>query len=89
MYLVLESLIIENNGRLTALVVPDYELANAEGVDMENLPEIMENNLKELNTLVASYEKVANIVIHREEFVKTPKRSIKRYLYSAERLNLS
>ena len=89
LYMVAESLIIENNGRLTALVVPDYELANAEGVDMEKLPEIMENNLKELNTLVASYEKVANIVIHREEFVKTPKRSIKRYLYSAERLNLS
>ena len=89
LYMVAESLIIENNGRLTALVVPHYELANAEGVDMEKLPEIMENNLKELNTLVASYEKVANIVIHREEFVKTPKRSIKRYLYSAERLNLS
>ena len=89
LYMVAESLIIENNGRLTALVVPDYELANAEGIDMEKLPEIMENNLKELNMLVASYEKVANIVIHREEFVKTPKRSIKRYLYSAERLNLS
>lgn len=88
LYMVAESLIIENNGRLTALVVPDYELANAEGVDMEKLPEIMEQNLQQLNSMVASYEKVANIVIHREEFVKTPKRSIKRYLYSAERLNL-
>lgn len=88
LYMVAESLIIENNGRLTALVVPDYELANAEGVDMEKLPEIMEQNLQQLNGMVASYEKVANIVIHREEFVKTPKRSIKRYLYSAERLNL-
>ena len=89
LYMVAESLIIENNGRLTALVVPDYELANAEHVDMEQLPEIMEKNLQELNGMVASYEKVANIVIHREEFVKTPKRSIKRYLYTAERLNLS
>lgn len=89
LYMVAESLVIENNGRLTALVVPDYELANAEGVDMNRLPEIMEENLKQLNTMVASYEKVANIVIHREEFVKTPKRSIKRYLYSAERLNLN
>ena len=89
LYMVAESLIIENNGKLTALVVPDYDLANAERSDMERLPEIMEENLKTLNTLVASYEKVANIVIHREEFVKTPKRSIKRYLYSAERLNLS
>lgn len=89
LYMVAESLVIENNGRLTALVVPDYELANVEGVDMDKLPEIMESNLQQLNTMVASYEKVANIVIHREEFIKTPKRSIKRYLYSAERLNLS
>ena len=89
LYMVAESLIIENNGRLTALVVPDYELANAEGIDMERLPEIMEQNLQQLNTMVASYEKVANIVIHSEEFAKTPKRSIKRYLYSAERLNLN
>ena len=89
LYMVAESLIIENNGRLTALVVPDYELANAEGVNLDNLQEIMDENLKQLNTMVASYEKVANIVIHREEFVKTPKRSIKRYLYSAERLNLN
>jgi long-chain acyl-CoA synthetase len=88
LYMVAESLIIENNGRLTALVVPDYELANAEGVSLDNLQEIMDKNLQELNGMVASYEKVANIVIHREEFVKTPKRSIKRYLYSAERLNL-
>ena len=68
--------------------MPDYELANAEGIDMERLPEIMNENLQQLNTMVASYEKVSNIVIHREEFVKTPKRSIKRYLYTAERLNL-
>ena len=89
LYMVAESLIIENNGRLTALVVPDYELANAEGINLDNLQEIMDENLKQLNTMVASYEKVANIIIHREEFAKTPKRSIKRYLYSAERLHLS
>ena len=89
LYLVGESLIIENNGKLTALVVPDYDLANAEGICLDNLQEIMDNNLQELNNLVASYEKVSNIVIHREEFLKTPKRSIKRYLYSAERLGLS
>ena len=89
LYMVAESLVIENNGRLTALVVPDYELANAEGVSLDNLQEIMNKNLEQLNNMVASYEKVSNIVIHREEFVKTPKRSIKRYLYSAERLNLN
>ncbi len=89
LYLVGESLIIENNGKLTALVVPDYDLANAEGISLDNLQEIMDNNLQELNNMVASYEKVSNIVIHREEFLKTPKRSIKRYLYSAERLGLN
>ncbi|MBO5895069.1 MAG: AMP-binding protein [Alistipes sp.] len=89
LYMVAESLVIENNGRLTALVVPDYELATAEGVNLDNLQEIMDKNLQDLNGMVASYEKIANIVIHREEFVKTPKRSIKRYLYSAERLNLN
>ena len=89
LYMVAESLVIENNGRLTALVVPDYELANAEGVNLDNLQEIMDKNLQDLNNMVASYEKVANIIIHREEFIKTPKRSIKRYLYSAERLNLN
>ena len=89
LYLVGESLVIENNGKLTALVVPDYDLANAEGISLDNLQEIMDNNLQELNNLVASYEKVSNIVIHREEFLKTPKRSIKRYLYSAERLGLN
>jgi long-chain acyl-CoA synthetase len=89
LYLVGESLIIENNGKLTALVVPDYDLATAEGISLDNLQEIMNNNLQELNTMVASYEKVSNIVIHREEFLKTPKRSIKRYLYSAERLGLN
>ena len=89
LYLVGESLVIENNGKLTALVVPDYDLANAEGINLDNLQEIMDQNLQELNNLVASYEKVSNIVIHREEFLKTPKRSIKRYLYSAERLGLS
>ena len=89
LYMVAESLVIENNGKLTALVVPDYELANAEHIDMERLPEIMNENLQQLNTMVAAYEKVANIVIHREEFIKTPKRRIKRYLYSAERLNLN
>ena len=89
LYLVGESLIIENNGKLTALVVPDYDLATAEGINLDNLQEIMNSNLQQLNTMVASYEKVSNIVIHREEFLKTPKRSIKRYLYSAERLGLN
>ncbi len=81
MYLVGESLIIDNNGRLDALVVPDFELLQNNGVSAEELNAVMENNLKELNAQVANYEKVASITLFKEEFVKTPKRSIKRYLY--------
>lgn len=87
MYLVLESLILESDGKLKALVVPDYEQAEKEGVDKSELPAIMENNLKELNTLVAAYERVADITIYPTEFEKTPKRSIKRYLYAPSLLN--
>ena len=82
MYLVLESLVLEHNGKLHALVVPDYEQAEREGVDKNDRPQIMENNLKELNTVVAGYEHVAAITIYPTEFEKTPKRSIKRYLYN-------
>ena len=82
MYLVLESLVLEHNGKLHALVVPDYEQAEREGVDKNDLPQIMENNLKELNTVVAGYEHVAAITIYPTEFEKTPKRSIKRCLYN-------
>ena len=87
MYLVLESLVLEHNSKLHALVVPDYEQAEREGVDKNDLPQIMENNLKELNTVVAGYEHVAAITIYPTEFEKTPKRSIKRFLYSASLLD--
>ncbi|MCH5329996.1 MAG: AMP-binding protein [Alistipes sp.] len=88
MYMVMESLIIECNGRLHALVVPDYEQAEKEGVDKSALPAIMKQNLVELNKLQASYEQVSNITLYPTEFEKTPKRSIKRYLYDVSKLNL-
>ena len=75
------------NGRLKALVVPDYELAEAEGVDKAELPAIMENNLRELNAQLAAYERIAEIVLYPKELEKTPKRSIKRYLYNPSLLN--
>lgn len=88
MYLVLESLILDSgNGKLKAMVVPDYEQAEAEGVDKNDLPQIMQNNLTELNSLLAAYERVSEIIIYPTEFEKTPKRSIKRYLYSPSLLN--
>lgn len=78
---VMESLIVDRNGRLVALVVPDYEQADKEGVDHAKLQEIMNENLKELNTQVAAYERIAEIMLYPTEFEKTAKRSIKRYLY--------
>lgn len=88
MYLVLESLVVDTGGgRLKALVVPDYEQAEAEGVDKNDLPQTMQNNLEELNAQLAAYERVAEIVLYPTEFEKTPKRSIKRYLYSPSLLS--
>lgn len=79
---VLESLIVERDDKLVALVVPDYEQLDAAGIASNNLAGIMQNEtLKELNSMVASYEQVASIVLHPTEFEKTPKKSIKRFLY--------
>ncbi len=82
MYMVSESLILEDNGRLRALVVPDFEQAEREKIDQEGIQKIMEQNLVELNAQQASYEKVVDITIYPSEFEKTPKKSIKRYLYN-------
>ena len=79
--LVLESLIVERKGVLTALIVPDYDQAKQEGINDETLTKMMDDNLKTLNTQVAAYEKVARYEIMKSEFEKTPKRSIKRFLY--------
>lgn len=79
--LVLESLIVEKNGRLTALIVPDFDQAAQEGIDEKGIDEIMKQNIVQLNASVAAYEKVAGYVIMKSEFEKTPKRSIRRFLY--------
>lgn len=80
---VMESLVIESNSKLIALVCPDYEAIDAEQVDQNRLAELMEENRKALNAMVASYESVSKIQLFPHEFEKTPKKSIKRYLYSA------
>ena len=77
-----ESLIVERGKGLTALVYPDIERMDADGVDIEALEHIMEHNRTELNTLVAPYERVDHIQLTSQEFEKTPKKSIKRFLYS-------
>lgn len=79
---VAESLVVERGKGLTAIVYPDYERMDADKVDMQALPELMEANRNELNGLVAPYERVDRIQLIPHEFEKTPKKSIKRYLYS-------
>lgn len=79
---VMESLVIENNGRLFALVYPDYEAVDMEKLDQNQLEKVMEENRIALNNIVASYESVAKIQLYPNEFEKTPKKSIKRYLYA-------
>ena len=86
MYLVTESLILEDEGRLRALAVPDYEQAEKDGIDREGLQAVMDENLRQLNEQLAAYERVASITIYPTEFEKTPKRSIKRFLYNVSRL---
>ncbi len=79
---VMESLVVENNGRLHALVYPDYEAVDLEKLDQKQLEKVMEENRVALNNIVASYESIAKIHLYPNEFEKTPKKSIKRYLYA-------
>ncbi len=76
-----ESLIIDDHGELVALIYPDYEGAQKAGVSAEELDKIMEQNVVALNAAVPAYSKVKRHKIFLEEFEKTPKRSIKRFLY--------
>ncbi len=88
MYMELESLVLHSGGgRLKALVVPDYELAEKEGVKKEELDGIIQNNMKELNKQLAAYQRQAKVIHCPKAFGKTPKRSIKRYLYDTTLLS--
>lgn len=75
---VVESVVIDDHGKLVALVYPDFDQLKKEGKDAES---VMASNLKTLNAMLPGYSKVSEIRIFTEEFEKTPKRSIKRFLY--------
>lgn len=79
---VMESLIIERDGKLIGLVYPDYEAVDSTGVSEDELRQVMEQNRKELNSQLALYEAVSAIRLYPTEFEKTPKKSIKRFLYN-------
>ena len=81
MTLVGESLVLQKGDKLIALVHPNMEEAQAMGFNQEDLQSIMEQNRLEINALMPAYCKLSAIKLHDEEFEKTPKKSIKRYLY--------
>lgn len=78
---VAESLIIDEGGKLAALVYPDMENTCKQGMSMEDIVKVMNENIEELNKDLPGYSKVSRVKIFEEEFEKTPKRSIKRFLY--------
>ena len=81
-----ESIIIQAlDGKLAALIYPDFELAFANGMTEKAVEEQMEANRLELNKQIAAYEQIARVKIYHEEFEKTPKKSIKRFLYQEAR----
>ncbi len=81
---IIESLVIERNKKLVALVYADYEALESLGLNNpENLKAVMDENLKNLNKIVGNYEKISQIQLYPTEFEKTPKKSIKRYLYNS------
>ena len=82
MLYVSESLVVMREGKLVALVYPDYDAMDQMEVTRDKLPGLMEDIRNELNKLVAPYERISKIQLMATEFDKTPKRSIKRYLYS-------
>ena len=79
---IMESLVLQNDTQLVALVCPDFEAVDAAHLTEEQLAEVMEQNRKELNPMLASYEQISKIKIYAHEFEKTPKKSIKRFLYN-------
>ena len=81
MTMVIESIVVQRDNKLVALVHPDMDEAKNMGFSEEDLKHIMEQNRNGLNELIPAYEKISEIEIHEEEFEKTPKKSIKRYLY--------
>lgn len=78
---VCESLVVEDGGKLIALIYPDLENGEKQGLDFAALTKVMEDSIASLNKELPAYSKIAGMKMQSEEFEKTPKRSIKRFLY--------
>lgn len=82
MALVVESVVVQRDTKLVGLVYPDYDEAKSRNLNEKDIKNIMEQNRQQLNEQLPAYEKITEIEIRTEEFVKTPKKSIKRFLYT-------
>ena len=82
MTLVVESVVVQRDTKLVGLVFPDYDEAQNLRLNDQDISNIMEQNRLQLNEQLPAYEKITEIEIRKEEFEKTPKRSIKRFLYT-------
>ena len=81
---VLESLVLQQeDNRLVALICPDYNEVDASGLTSEQLEEVMEDSRKQVNSELAAYEQISIVKLYPHEFEKTPKKSIKRFLYTS------
>jgi Long-chain acyl-CoA synthetases (AMP-forming) len=76
-----ESIIVQQGEKLVGLVYPDFDDAFAHGLTNKDIERVMEENRVELNSMLPAYSQIAKIKIYPEEFEKTPKKSIKRFLY--------
>ncbi len=79
--MVMESVVVQRGDKLAALVHPDFEEAKTMGLSTDDLHKLMEENRTTINAELPAYSKITEIEIHEDEFEKTPKKSIKRYLY--------
>ena len=79
--MVMESVVVQRGDKLAALVHPDFEEAKTMGLSTDDLQKLMEENRATINAELPAYSKITEIEIHEDEFEKTPKKSIKRYLY--------
>lgn len=78
---VVESIVIEEKGKLIALIYPDFDAAKANGIEGDAVYDTLKAEVTEVNKSLPSYARVADVRVMKEEFEKTPKHSIKRFLY--------
>lgn len=81
MLYVAESLVVDDDNKLVALIYPDFDTAHKAGLDDKQIEQQMNRNIEQLNDELPAYSRVSRMRMMHEEFEKTPKRSIKRYLY--------